>query len=262
MRRSMRAGATMAVAAALGAAGLGTASASGPESRPGSAPQARVWVTTVDRSRLLQEETPVRFGDAPSAHPTIVVDRGQTYQRMDGFGASITDSSAAVLYGLSPAAREDTMRKLFDPVRGIGVSFLRQPVGSSDFTARAALHLRRRARPAQTDFPLRHFSIAHDEAQILPLLRRARQLNPRLTVMATPWSPPAWMKTSDSLVGGRLKDDPAIYDAYARYLVKFVQAYAAAGVPVDYLSVQNEPQNRQPQRLSRHRHARPPAGRR
>ena len=64
--------------------------------------------------------------------------------------------------------------------------------------------------------------------------------------MATPWSPPAWMKTADSLVGGRLKDDPKVYDAYARYLVKFVQAYAKAGVPVDFLSVQNEPQNRKP----------------
>ena len=165
---------------------------------------------------------------------------------MDGFGASVTDSSAAVLYGLSPAAREDTMRKLFDPVRGIGVSFLRQPVGSSDFTDEPH-YTYDDVPPGATDFPLRHFSIAHDRAQILPLLRRARQLNPRLTVMATPWSPPAWMKTGDSLVGGRLKDDPAIYDAYARYLVKFVRAYAAAGVPVDYLSVQNEPQNRLPQ---------------
>ena len=101
------------------------------------------------------------------------------------------------------------MRPLFDPVRGIGVSFLRQPIGSSDFTAAAEHYTYDDVPAGQTDFALRHFSIAHDEAQILPLLRRAKQLNPRLTVMATPWSPPAWMKTSDSLVGGRLKDDPA-----------------------------------------------------
>ncbi len=113
----------------------------------------------------------------------------------------------------------------------------------------------------QTDFALRHFSIAHDQTQILPLLRRAKQLNPALKVMATPWSPPAWMKTGDSLVGGRLKDDPAIYNAYARYLVKFVQAYAAAGVPVDFLSVQNEPQNRTPERLPGHGHAGAAGGR-
>ena len=138
------------------------------------------------------------------------------------------------------------MRSLFDPRQGIGVSFLRQPVGSSDFTAAAEHYTYDDVPAGQTDFGLKHFSIAHDQQQILPLLRRAKQLNPALKVMATPWSPPAWMKTGDSLVGGRLKDDPAVYDAYARYLVKFVQAYAEAGVPVDYLSMQNEPQNRKP----------------
>jgi len=222
----------------------GIATASAPESA--SPPRARVWITAVDQSQLLQEQTPVEFHKGASIQPTIVVDPEQTYQRMDGFGASITDSSAAVLYRLTPAAREDALRKLFDPERGIGVDFLRQPVGSSDFTA-APNHYTYDDVPAgNSDFALLHFSIAHDEAQILPLLRRARQLNPDLAVMATPWSQPAWMKTTDSLIGDRLQDDPAVYDAYARYLVKFVQAYAAAGVPVDFLSVQNEPQNRKP----------------
>jgi glucosylceramidase len=138
------------------------------------------------------------------------------------------------------------MRRLFDPRTGIGISFLRQPIGSSDFTA-AAGHWTYDDVPAgRTDFALRHFSIDRDRARVLPLLREARRLDPKLTVMATPWSPPAWMKTGDSLVGGRLKDDPAVYRAYARYLVAFVRAYAAAGVPIDYLSVQNEPQNRAP----------------
>jgi glucosylceramidase len=126
------------------------------------------------------------------------------------------------------------------------VSFLRQPIGSSDFTAEAEHYTYDDVPAGQTDFRLKHFSIAHDQAQILPLLRQAKRLNPALKVMGTPWSPPAWMKTGDSLVGGRLKDHPAVYDAYARYLVKFVKAYAAAGVPIDYLSVQNEPQNRVP----------------
>jgi glucosylceramidase len=209
-------------------------------------PVVRVWVTTPDRAEQLHERTPVRFGSGHSDAPTVVLDPTTRYQQVDGFGASITDSAAAVLYRLDPADRDAAMRSLFDPRAGIGVSFLRQPVGSSDFTA-AAQHYTYDDVPAgQTDFALRHFSIAHDEAQILPLLRRAKQLNPRLSVMATPWSPPAWMKTGDSLVGGRLKDDPRIYDAYARYLVKFVRAYAAAGVPIDFLSVQNEPQNRHP----------------
>jgi glucosylceramidase len=242
MRRSVLVGLTVVATAALGLTGSASASAS-----VRHAPvQARVWVTTVDRSQLLHENAPVAFHEGTSSAPTIVVDPTQSYQTVDGFGAAITDSSASVLYGLSPATREQSLRQLFDPGSGIGVSFLRQPIGSSDFTAAAAHYTYDDVPAGQSDFALAHFSIAHDRAQILPLLRRARQLNPQLTVMATPWSPPAWMKTGDSLIGGRLKDDPAIYDAYARYLVAFVRAYADAGVPIDYLSVQNEPQNRNP----------------
>ncbi len=244
MRQTIRAAGILGVAVTLASSGVATASASA-SPRPPTV-SARVWLTTVDQSRLLREQPAVEFREGSSTQPTIVVDPDRAYQRMDGFGASITDSSAAVLYRLTPAAREDTLRKLFDPERGIGVSFLRQPVGSSDFTAEASHYTYDDVPAGEVDFALRHFSIGHDQARILPLLRRARQLNPDLTVMATPWSPPAWMKTTGSLIGGRLKDDPAIYQAYARYLVKFVQAYAAAGVPVDYLSVQNEPQNRNP----------------
>ncbi|MGW4111373.1 discoidin domain-containing protein [Actinosynnema sp. NPDC004786] len=231
-----------AVALALGlVAGGATQAAGGPD-----VPRARVWVTTADRAELLAERPPVAFGTTPSPHPTIVVDPDRAFQTVDGFGASITDSSAAVLNGLAPDVRAKTLRDLFDPVHGIGVSFLRQPIGSSDFTAEAEHYTHDDVPPGQTDFPLRHFDIDHDRRTVLPLLREAKRLNPALKVMATPWSPPAWMKTTDSLVGGRLKDDPAVHDAYARYLVKFVQAYTAAGVPIDFLSVQNEPQNRTP----------------
>ncbi|WP_305790123.1 glycoside hydrolase family 30 protein [Symbioplanes lichenis] len=209
-----------------------------------SSPPVRVWVTTPDQAELLHERAPVAFTRGGSDLTTITVDPAVRYQSMDGFGASLTDSAASVLHRLTPAARDKAMRSLFDPRAGIGVSFLRQPIGSSDFTATASHYTYDDVPAGQTDFALRHFSIARDERQILPLLRQARRLNPRITVMGTPWSPPAWMKTTDSLLGGHLKDDPKIYDAYARYLVKYVQAYARAGVPIDYLTVQNEPQNR------------------
>ncbi|MEU4196630.1 discoidin domain-containing protein [Kribbella sp. NPDC026611] len=225
---------------------LAAASLTGPAQAHPPSTEVKVWVTTPDRTELLHQRAPVAFQRGASDRTTITVDPRTTYQTMDGFGASITDSSAAVLYRLSPADRDRTMRSLFDPEQGIGVSFLRQPVGSSDFTAATEHYTYDDVPAGQTDFGLQHFSIAHDQQQVLPLLRRAKQLNPALKVMATPWSPPAWMKTGDSLVGGRLKDDPKVYDAYARYLVKFVQAYTRAGVPVDYLSIQNEPQNRKP----------------
>ncbi|GAA3342075.1 ricin-type beta-trefoil lectin domain protein [Amorphoplanes nipponensis] len=219
--------------------------ATAPAQARGARPvEARVWVTTVDRAEQLHERAPVAFARGGSPETTITIDPRTRYQSMDGFGASLTDSAASVLYRLDPAARDDALRSLFDPRAGIGVGFLRQPIGSSDFTAAAAHYSYDDVPAGRTDFALRHFSIDHDRAQILPLLRRARQLNPDLKIMGTPWSPPAWMKTSDSLIGGHLIDDPRIYDAYARYLVAFVQAYTRAGVPIDYLTVQNEPQNR------------------
>lgn len=205
-----------------------------------------MWLTTVDRTQLLTEQAPVAFGDAHSTAPTVVVDPELTFQTMDGFGASITDSTASVLYGLTEDARDRVLRDLFDPAAGIGLSMLRQPIGSSDFTAEPTHYSLDDVLPGETDYALDAFSIARDEARILPLLRRAKEMNPALTIMATPWSPPGWMKTRDSLVGGALIDDQRVYNAYADYLVRFVRAYADAGVPVDYLTVQNEPQNRTP----------------
>ncbi|MEU0559656.1 discoidin domain-containing protein [Dactylosporangium sp. NPDC006015] len=210
-----------------------------------AAPSARVWVTTVDQTELMHERAPIAFTKAAAGNPnvTITVDPSREYQTMDGFGASITDSSAAVLYRLSATERDKAIRALFDPAKGDGVSFLRQPIGSSDFTAASSHYSLDDVPAGQKDWTLSKFSIARDQAQILPLLRRAKQLNPQLKIMATPWSPPAWMKANDSLVGGSLIDDPKIYAVYAAYLTRFVLAYTAAGVPIDYITVQNEPQN-------------------
>jgi glucosylceramidase len=231
--------ALVAVAAALLG---GDAPADGPHDR---VPEVRVWVTTPDRQLELADQGTVRFVEGGSDQLTIVVDGGRRFQRMVGFGASITDSSAAVLYRLEPAARDAVMESLFHPRRGNGLSVLRQPMGGSDFVAQAA-YTYDDMPPGQTDFEMRHFSIAHDEAQILPLLRQALALNPELRIIASPWSPPAWMKTNGSLVGGELIDDPRIYRAYADYFVEFLLAYERAGVPVYAVTTQNEPQNRNP----------------
>jgi glucosylceramidase len=215
----------------------------GAASSPAAAPPARAWLTTGDRASLLAEQPRDALGAPDPGAPTIAVDPRVSHQGIEGLGASITDSSAHLL-ARSPD-RDAIMRSLFDPRRGIGISYLRQPMGASDFVA--GPHYTYDDVPAgQTDFGLRHFSIAHDRAEILPLLRQARALNPNLRIMATPWSPPAWMKTSDSLVGGRFKDDPRVYDAYARYFVRFIEEYRHAGVPIDAITLQNEPQNRNP----------------
>jgi len=207
---------------------------------------AHVWLSTPDGTYRMADLGTVAFGAAAdTTTPTVVVDPNRKFQSMTGFGASITDSSAAVLYRLDPVARTEAMVSLFSPKTGDSLDFLRQPIGASDFTDEPAYTFDD-VPAGQTDYALRQFSVAHDRAQILPLLRQAARLNPDLKILGSPWSPPAWMKTNGSLVGGRLIDSPAIYRAYAGYLLKFVQAYRAEGVRVDYLTIQNEPQNRAP----------------
>ena len=204
---------------------------------------ARVWMTTGDKQNLLSEQSQASMGAPADGVPTITVDPSQRFQKIDGFGASITDSSAHLL-AESPH-RDAIMRDLFDPKSGIGLSYLRQPMGASDFVK--GPHYTYDDMPAgRTDFGMSRFSVAHDEKQILPLLRQARSLNGNLKVMGTPWSPPAWMKTNQSLIGGRFIDEEPYYKAYSKYFVKFVQAYRKAGVPVDAVTLQNEPQNRHP----------------
>ncbi|MGI8447112.1 MAG: glycoside hydrolase family 30 beta sandwich domain-containing protein, partial [Streptosporangiaceae bacterium] len=245
-RHSLGAGIAAASSAALllGTLGAPAASARAGGGRDGpSSPQVNVWITTANGQQKLTEQAPVAFSASSPANLTVTIDPTRRFQTMTGFGGSLTDSSAAVLYSLPPSAREAAMHLLFDPRTGDGLDFLRQPIGASDFVATQD-YTYDDLPPGQTDYLQRHFSIAHDEAQILPLLREAERINPRLTIMATPWSPPAWMKANDSLIGGRLIDSPAIYASYALYLVKFVEAYRAQGVHVDLLSVQNEPQNR------------------
>jgi len=212
--------------------------------QPSAAAQGQVdsWLTTADQSHLLAPQSPLNLStSAPQdAHP-ISVDSSKRYQVMDGFGASLTDSSAYVISQLPASKRGELMMKLFNVNTGAGLSYLRQPMGASDF---ARSNYTYDDMPAgQTDPMLAHFSVAHDDAYILPLLRQALAINPSLKVMATPWSPPAWMRTGHSLIGasgGTL--EPQYYDAYAQYFVKFVEAYAAAGVPVDAVTLQNEPE--------------------
>jgi len=234
----------------IGVTVVATAVTTGLAAAPGSAvkttqPSARAWVTTPDGQYRMSNLGQVPFHIGGSKSLTITVDPSRSYQTMDGFGASITDSSAHVLYSLQGKVRDAAMSDLFSPTHGDGLSVLRQPMGASDFVA-GGFYTYNDLAPGQTDYGMRHFSIAHDQPQILPLLRQALRLNPAIKVIATPWSPPAWMKTNQSLIGGRLIDDPRVYDAYARYFVDYVQAYRHAGVPIYAVTVQNEPQNRNP----------------
>src|SRR5260370_5691712 len=201
-----------------------------------------VWLTTADLgTRLAQQDGLQVSSGNGSGIIKITVDENTTHQSVDGLGASLTDGSAWLIsHKMSKGQRNDLIAKLFDPVRGIGLNFLRQPMGASDLTLPASGEYSYDDVPAgQTDPNLTHFSITHDEASIIPLLKQALQINPNLKIMATPWSPPAWMKSTDSMEGGTL--NTSAYTSYANYFVKYIHAYQAQCIPIYAVTVQNEP---------------------
>jgi glucosylceramidase len=207
----------------------------------------QVYLTTTNDSggrnvvQGLAKQAPIAFTPGTGGSGTnVTVDEGTTYQRFTGGGASFTDTAAWLMNSsgaLSTATRTSVMQKLFDPVNGIGLGFLRNPMGASDLARYSYTYDDMPA--GQTDPGLAHFSIAHDQADILPLTKQAKQLNPNLKVMGTPWTPPPWMKDNDSYIQGWLESQ--YYAAYAQYFVKYIQSYQSAGVPIDYVTAQNEP---------------------
>ena len=233
---------SLVVASALFAAACGgkagaVDTGTGPEPVPPG--DVEVYLSTGDRVKLLSRERNLAFAaSADPAPATIDVDPGQRFQEIVGFGASITDASAILIQEkLTEAARDALMRELFGRDGGLGLSFTRLTVGASDFSP---THYSFDDVPAgQTDFTLEHFSIDANRAAVLPTVKQALAINPALKVMASPWSPPGWMKTTGSLIKGTLRDDA--YGAFAEYWVKYIDAYAAEGVPIWALTVQNEP---------------------
>jgi glucosylceramidase len=203
-------------------------------------PAVQPVLTTGDQAMLLQPQPTVSFGSGGGGGPLVItVDDSVTYQQMDGVGASLTDSSAWLLWNKLDALQQAAlMQNLFSPSAGIGMSFLRQPMGASDFSASGNYSYDDMPN-GQTDPNLLSFSISHDTAYIIPLVKQALAVNPSLKVVALPWSPPAWMKTTGTMNGGSIitSDFPSL----AQYFVKFVQAYQQQGIPIYAVSVQNEP---------------------
>jgi O-glycosyl hydrolase len=190
----------------------------------------------------------------------ITLDPTTTYQTIDGFGATLTDSSAADLMALSPSDRSSVMNDLFNPTTGAGISLIRIGIGATDFSPFSFTY--DDTTDGQPDPKLTNFSITQndngslpDTTEIIPLLQEALSINPKLQVIATPWTPPPWMKSNPIYQGayftstkkGKLKQvdvsfNTVYYQAYANYFVKFIQAYEADGVTINYVTPQNEPE--------------------
>ncbi len=203
-----------------------------------SGPVAQAWITTGDQSRLLSQEPDLPIRSTPDAAKVVIdVDEGTSYQEMIGFGAAMTDASAYLINNKLGSQRDAIMQELFGRNPGIGLSFMRVPMGASDFSSK---HYSYDDMPAgQSDSTLAQFSIDADRTDKLPALKQALAINPQLKLVASPWSPPGWMKTTGSLIQGTLR--PEAYDSFADYFRRFIQAYSAEGVPIFAVTMQNEP---------------------
>jgi glucosylceramidase len=203
--------------------------------------KAEVWISTPSGDQKLARQGDIFFKElsTESARESFVqINADETFQTIDGMGSSLEPATCYNLSQLLPADRENTLKALLTSDPGIGMNLMRICMGTPDFTG-DAWYSYCDLPNGETDTLLNHFSIERDKKYIIPVLLEALKTNHRLRLFASPWSPPAWMKSSGSLTGGRLK--PEFYAAYARYFVKFITAYAAEGIPVFAVTVQNEP---------------------
>lgn len=216
-----------------------------PSSRPTGTSAPSVSAT----ARVTSADGTVRMAELP-----VTVDETRTpdgaaatepRQDVTGFGAALTESSAELLLTLDAARRDELLRELFAPDGPVRLGVVRIALGGSDFVS-APASTYDDLPPGEEDWDLDRFSTTRDEDAVRPVLREILAIAPDVVVIASPWSPPAWLKSSGSLEGGTLLDDPRAVPTYARYLLAAVREYRAAGTPIDYLTVQNEPQARTP----------------
>lgn len=186
------------------------------------------------------------------SHPTanaedldIFVDTNAEAQQVEGFGAAMTHASAELLSTMPAEERAALLDELFSPEGPIRLSTLRIPIGASDFVSTDAFTFDD-VEEGASDWALDRFSLDPDRAALIPMLQEVVAVNPEVRLIASPWSPPAWLKTSGSLEGGRLLDEDRAYETYSAYLIRFIEGYGDAGIDVDLLTVQNEPQMRYP----------------
>lgn len=207
-------------------------------------PEARLWLTTASRSSVFAlQAAPLSFSTSAasiSRLPVVKVNDMAQYQRIDGFGLALTGGSAQLIMRMDPAARSALLKNLFTTRGdGIGVSYLRVSIGSSDMNDHAFTY--DDLPPGETDMSLAKFSLGPDLTSVVPVLKQILAIDPEVKIFGSPWSAPAWMKTNDALKGGHLK--PADYGVYAKYFVKYVETMKAHGIPLYAVTIQNEPLN-------------------
>lgn len=196
------------------------------------------WLTSPDKSVALQQQSALPFTAQDKGIATIEVDAMKKFQLIDGFGFTLTGGSATLIHQLPAAQQDALLKELFLPEdNGIGISYLRLSIGASDLSASVFTY--DDMPDGQTDPELTHFNINEEKKDLIPVLKKIVALNPAIKILGSPWTPPAWMKTNNSFIGGSLK--PEYYSAYAQYFVKYIRAMKAAGITIDAITIQNEP---------------------
>lgn len=190
----------------------------------------RVWLTTQSKIYMMKE-LPLAYSDDITSI-TVRLDPTTTFQTIDGFGGGLTGSSAYLLMQMSPEVRTKVLKELFDPKTGAGLESLRLCIGASDFSMDLYTYCDKEG--------VENFAIPEiDKRDLLPVLKEILAINPNIKLIASPWSPPAWMKSGGKLNSGTLKGKE-VYDAYATYFVKYVQVMKAEGITIDAITLQNE----------------------
>jgi glucosylceramidase len=228
----------MKLVATLLALTLATAAAT---AQTPAATSVSLYLTSPDRSALLALQPPIAFTPAATASSqTITINPAKTYQTIDGFGFALTGGSAQLLMHMDAAKRAALLHELFARTGdGIGVSYLRLTVGSSDMNDHVYSY--DDLAPGDTDVDMAHFSLDPDKADVIPIMKQILAIDPKIKTLASPWSAPLWMKTNGGAQGGVLL--PKYFPAYATYLTKYVEGMKAEGIPIDTITIQNEPLN-------------------
>lgn len=177
------------------------------------------------------EVTQVNGGNAESR-----VDLGQVHQNWLGFGGTFNEAGWDALSVLEASERERAIRLLFHARQGANFAWGRIPMGASDYAMdRYSLN------DNANDFAMERFSIDRDRELMIPYIEAALAVKPDVRLWASPWSPPAWMKTTGDMNGGRLTNSPEVLEAYALYFARFVEEYAKEGLEIEHVQPQNEP---------------------
>jgi glucosylceramidase len=198
----------------------------------------RVYMTSSSSDQRLAPIGDYAFG--PGEQPlesevSVFINPARRFQSFLGIGGAITDASAEVFAALPEKKQAELLRAYYDPQHGIGYSLARTTIHSADFSSGSYTYIE------EGDASLETFSIEHDLAYRIPLIRKAIQAaGGELLLYASPWSPPAFMKDNNNMLqGGKLL--PQYRDAWALYYTKFIKAYEAEGIPVWGITIQNEP---------------------